>query len=114
MEVKVLTSRWKPKKKLGFLFDNLSMYELCRLNDIEIFEIGELSQDKITESIFYAAHLSYCHSRYIKPKYSRDQINEIVGSISKADGDALSVEMLNSQVFGKKVSEWNTEGVKKK
>lgn len=113
MEVKILISRLRTKT-IGFDFDMYAWHLLCEMNDLELHQLGDIPQEKMLADFTYAAAVSYLTHRRKKVKFTKDELGDWLDKMNRKDSELLALEILNSKVFGKTVSEHAAEAVKKK
>ena len=112
MEFKILINRWRTKR-VGFIFDLIAWNEVCKMNGIEIYQIGELEPEKMMQDLIYGAHISHSkESRKIPIK--REKVLRYVECMNKSQLKEMNDNILESKVFGKSLSTWKVEGEKKK
>jgi hypothetical protein len=121
MEVKILISRWKTKT-VGFEFDMYAWFLLCKANGIELWQIGDIPQDKMFADLIYSAYVSFNTDKrmnmsgfkLLRKLVSSEKLAGYVDKMNHKDTELIGNEILKSKVFGKSVTDWAVEGNKAK
>ena len=110
MEVKILTNRWLPRKKVWFNFDMYAWDYVCKMHDIEITELNTIDNEVLVYDLFYAAAVSYCKDHGKKVSFDKNKLLGWIDKLSKFELDRLQAEFKQSRIFGKTMEQWGEQG----
>jgi hypothetical protein len=87
------------KVKRGFSFDIMCWYTLCQENSIEIYEVDQLTQERLVKGLIYAGAMSYCYWKRKEVDFTMKDVDVWVEEMRQKDLEEVWSRIVTSKVF---------------